>query len=188
MTHNLLSYILLGAFSSALALSSLACGGAVEENQIPEQNTPAHFDLFSCAIPTTCAPVCSHLGPEDCTIGSGAVACSGDLWASGKRGVLQLNDRPGPGNWQGDSLMFLLGDGRALVQQRSRECPNLDVGCDFEKMPWEYEAHQMCDVAKAPDTCQPGNCQDFPYVINCVPVDPDWTCEQASAAIAPASP
>lgn len=187
MTHKLLSYVLVVAFSSALALSSLACGGAVEENQIPEQNAPAHLDLFSCAIPTTCGPVCLHLGYEDCTIDSGAVACSGDIWATGKSGVLLLHDRPGPGSWQGDKLLFLMGNGQALVQQRSRECPNLGVGCDFEKLTWEYEAHQMCDVAMPPDTCQAGNCDNFPYVNNCMPVEPDWTCEQA-AAIAPASP
>jgi hypothetical protein len=188
MTHHLFSYVLLGAFSLPLALSSLACSGSVNEQQPPEQNTPAHTDLFACGIALTCAPACVHLGFEDCTIGSGAVDCAGDLWVNGKSGVLQMNDRPGPGNWQGDNLMFFFGDGRALVQLRTRQCPNLDVGCDFEKLDWQLEAHQICDVATPPDTCQPGNCTDFPYVENCMPVDPDWTCEQVTSALPPVSP
>lgn len=84
--------------------------------------------------------------------------------------------------------MFFLGDGKALVQVRTRECPNLEVGCDFEKLTWTLKAHEICDVAMPAATCQVGNCMDFPYVQNCMPVDPDWTCEQATAAVSPAAP
>lgn len=186
MKHTPFTGLLLGGLCLALTLGSAACGGTA--NAPPDQNVPAHADLFACGVPLTCDAVCVHIDFSDCNAGTGALDCSGNVWASGMSGTLQLNDRPGPGNWQGDQIMFFLGDGRALVQQRTRECPNLEVGCDFDKLTWQLQEHKICDVAATSATCQPGNCSEFPRVENCMPVDAEWNCEQVKMALSPATP
>ncbi|MDI1442564.1 hypothetical protein [Polyangium sp. 6x1] len=146
-------------------------------------STPAHVDLFACGVQLSCPEYCTHLGVGDCG-GAEALTCPGDLWLEGSSGAIQVNDRPGPGNWMGDKLTLLLGDGRALVQSRSRSC--LDSSCsDLQTMPWELAAHELCDVADPPDTCQPGSCSQFPKLENCVPLETDWTCGEVTAAMSP---
>jgi len=178
MTRNTL---FLGGLTSILALGLIACGNADETPNDPGTTTPAHADLFACSVELTCAAYCIHLSYGDCG-GPPTLACPGDLWAQGTPGALEVNDRPGPGNWMGDTRTFLLGDGTALVQQRTRQCPNGDF-CDLTSLPWTLGAHQLCDVKTPPTTCQPGNCSDFPLVENCKPLEKDWSCEAVTAAL-----
>ncbi|MDI1476245.1 hypothetical protein [Polyangium sp. y55x31] len=172
---------LLGGLSLVLALASTACGNAVQD-ELPE-NTPAHVDLFACGVQLSCPAYCTHLSYGDCG-GMEALSCPGDLWLEGVSGAIEMNDRPGPGNWMGDKLTLLLGDGRALVQSRSRSCDD-GGSCALGSLPWELGAHELCDVAAPPATCQPGNCSEFPKLENCVPLETDWTCGEVSAAMSP---
>jgi len=57
--------------------------------------------------------------------------------------------RPGPGNIQSDTLFVLLGDGQALAQTRSRECPGGEPSCDIEDieaMPWSVDRQRRCNM------------------------------------------
>ncbi|MDC3960468.1 hypothetical protein [Polyangium jinanense] len=166
-----------------LALGSIACGTAIEDE--PQATPPAHVDLFACGVQLSCPAYCIHLSIADCSGGgSEPPTCPGDVWLQGESGAIEVHDRPGPGNWMGDKLTLLLGDGRALVQGRTRACQ--DGGfCDLPNMPWELGAHELCDVADPPDTCQPGNCTEFPKLVNCVPLETDWTCGEVTTAMAP---
>ncbi|MDI3290930.1 hypothetical protein [Polyangium sp. 15x6] len=165
----------------ALALGSIACGSVVQDD--PENSAPTQADLFACGVQLSCPAYCTHLSYGDCG-GAESLACPGDLWLEGGSGAIEVHDRPGPGNWMGDKLTLLLGDGRALFQDRSRSCQGGEF-CDLANMPWELGAHQLCDVKTPPDTCQPGSCTEFPVLENCVPLETGWTCGEVATAMSP---
>lgn len=177
----LLRSVLLGGFSFALALGSIACSDTAGAPSVG----PEYVDLFACNVQLSCPMYCAHLGVEACD-GSGSINCAGDLWLSGTKGAIMLQDRPGPGNWMGDELTLLQGNGKALVQKRTRSCLDGGASCNPSDLPWELGAHELCDVKVPPSNCQPGNCELLPQVENCVPVEKDWTCAEANAAISPA--
>jgi hypothetical protein len=184
MKRNTLSFrtVLLGGFSFVLAFGSIACDGAVEAD--PVNTAPAHVDLFACGVELSCPTYCAHLGYGDCG-GPQTADCAGDLWLEGASGSIMFQDRPGPGSWMGDKLTLLLGDGKALVQERTRSCPDGEW-CTVEDLPWELGAHQLCDVKTPPPNCQPGDCSFIPTVENCAPVEKEWTCGEAKSAVSPA--
>jgi len=183
MQRNTLSFraALLGGCSFVLALGSIACGGSVDAE--PENTAPAYLDLFACGVELSCPTYCAHLGYGDCG-GPMTANCAGDLWLEGTSGAIMVEERPGPGNWMGDQLTLLLGNGKALVQKRTRTCP--PTGCNLDEMPWELGAHELCDVRTPPPDCAPGNCSFIPTVENCAPVEKDWSCEEAKSAVSSA--
>lgn len=99
--------------------------------------------LFECGLELSCAPLCSHLGWSDC---GGDFMCVEQVWGSGENGVLLLQSRPGPGGSESDTLLVLLGDGRVLMQDRFRSCPNNGFNCDLAAIPWSFGEQRRCDV------------------------------------------
>jgi len=61
----------------------------------------------------------------------------------------------------------LLGDGRALVQSRSRSCPSDDFNCDLRAMPWAVGAQQRCSVG-----------ENFSQLEDCVTAD--YSCNDVN--------
>ncbi|TKC99441.1 hypothetical protein [Polyangium fumosum] len=164
-----------------LPLGLVACDGEINEDT-PPNDVPAHVDLFACGVQLTCPAYCIHLSIADCSSGGPeTLGCAGELWLEGGSGALEVHDRPGPGNWMGDKLTLFLGDGKALVQNRTRSC--LDAPC--ETIPWELGAHELCDVATPPATCQPDNCSELPVLENCAPLETDWSCGEVATAMSP---
>ena len=105
---------------------------------------PSNEGLFSCELALSCTPVCTHLGGlGDC---GGDAACVESVWNSGESGVVLLQSRPGPGGYQSDTLFVLLGNGQALTQLRSRSCPDGDLDCNLEAIPWSVEDQQRCEM------------------------------------------
>lgn len=63
-----------------------------------------------------------------------------------------LQGRPGPGNYQSDTLIVLLSDGRTLRQTRDRLCPDGEPSCDLETIPWSFGDQQRCDESDSVST------------------------------------
>ncbi len=171
--------ILVCGFSFVLASAFIACGDNVDVDPAPQ-----YVNLFACGVDLSCPMYCSHLGIEPCT-GSGTVQCAGDLWLSGTNGAVMLQDRPGPGTWQGDVITLLLGDGKALVQERTRSCAD-GAACDVQTAPWNLEEQKLCDVKTPPSNCTQSDCMFLPMVENCVPVEKEWTCAEAKSVVSAA--
>lgn len=111
---------------------------------------PSSENLFGCSLELSCAPLCSHLGSwGDC---GGDAACVESLWGSGESGVFLFQGRPGPGNYQSDTLVVLLSDGRTLRQTRDRLCPDGEAICDLESIPWSFGDQQRCDESASIST------------------------------------
>jgi len=175
--------ILMAGSSLLLALTSISCSDDLPAPFVPP--APEYVDLFACNVPLACPMYCSHLGVETCTPNYDQPICAGNLWLAGTAGAIMLQDRPGPGSWAGDALTLLLGDGKALVQKRERECPDLGGTCDLTIIPWQLGPHELCDVKTPPVECMQDNCPLLPSVENCVEVEKDWTCDEAKSAVSP---
>jgi len=174
-----------GTLSLALAVGLVACGNSVASTGGEgggNSKEPTNVDFFSCDVQLSCPAICTHLGPGDCSNGANPLECPGALWLEGGSGAIQVQERPGPGNWMGDDLILLLGDGTAIVQRRERSC----IDCDPSTLPWVFDQPEHCDVAVPPDTCQPDACSELPVLENCVPLTKAMTCEEIATAIAPA--
>lgn len=90
--------------------------------------------MFGCGLPSRCPEITWHLDPYD---DPEAVRCAAELIVSGQPGVLRAADVPGPGGWEEETILFVEGDGTALMQTRERSCPDDDWECDLDSQPWQ---------------------------------------------------
>lgn len=161
-----------------------------EETETGETETegePAHVNLFTCGVVQACESIVLHIDPEP----PAALECAAKLVLSGEAGLIRALETLGGNLDETEQFVLLLGDGKALLQSRSRRCSFDDDDCDEKTVPWEPSSpHSICDVVVPEDlaaACGCGmddcpGCSWMPWgqLENCVGVE-DWTCEAALA-------
>ncbi|WP_438039007.1 hypothetical protein [Sorangium sp. So ce128] len=160
--------------------SDTTSGGGAE---VPE---PAALDLFACDFEPSCQPVTMHAYPSP----PEALSCAAKLVTGGGTGVLSSLLTPGPYIDETESLIFVLGDGTALVQTRERHCGREGMECG-PTLVWEAPSpHQICDLVVSPDleaACEEDaeGCGWWPWadVANCRAVE-EHSCEDVAALLA----
>ncbi|WP_437587368.1 hypothetical protein [Sorangium sp. So ce1000] len=145
-------------------------------------------DLFACGFEPSCEPMSLHVSP----IPPESLSCAAELVLGGGTGVLRSLLTPGPYIDETDSLIFVLGDGTALVQTRERHCGGEGMACGSTPA-WEPPSqHQICDLVVSPDleaACEADadGCNFWyvgeGYVTNCRAVE-EQTCEEVAARLA----
>ena len=107
-----------------------ATNGDTEGGSLPDEG------MFGCGLPSSCPEIIWHLEPYD---DPDRVRCAAELIASGEPGVLRATEAPGPGGWHEEMILFVRGDGTALVQTREQDCPGglEDYDCDLSSQPWQ---------------------------------------------------
>ncbi|WP_437764825.1 hypothetical protein WMF27_33245 [Sorangium sp. So ce281] len=144
------------------------------------------LDLFACSFEPSCEPVTMHSYPSP----PEALPCAAKLVTGGGTGVLSSLLAPGPYIDETESLIFVLGDGTALVQTRERHCGREGMECG-PTLVWEAPSpHQICDLVVSPDleaACEEDaeGCAWRPWadVANCRSVE-EHTCEDVTALLA----
>ncbi|MEM9459396.1 MAG: hypothetical protein AAGF11_34780 [Myxococcota bacterium] len=117
--------------------------------------------LFACEM----APQCDieyHLDPWD---DPSTVECAASLVLSGESGLILGQYVPGPGTYEEQTLVFVNGDGTAVVQSRERSCPD---ECELDVQPWDPPSNtQECTLGgleALADACEAGqSCQWWPW-------------------------
>lgn len=180
---------------TALSITQLtACDEGVD-TELPTTIEPMVEDLFACTGLNElieCETVVAHDDSEPLS----ALECAG-LAAYAGHGLIRTLDTPGPNIDETDTLILMLDDDQALVQQRSRHCDPSTEACSFEDLPWEpTRSQQICDVT-VPDmfaedcaaSCEAGECSCpwdpiFGGLANCRDVDEEWSCGDVAAHLA----
>lgn len=149
-----------------------------------EATDPA-LDLFACGFEPSCERVIVHIYP----IPPETLPCAARLVLGGGTGVLNSLLTPGPYVDETESLIFVQGDGTALVQTRERHCGREGMECGPTPV-WELSQHQICDLVVSPDleaACEAdaAECAFRPWgdVRNCRAVE-EHTCEDVAALLA----
>ena len=127
-------------------MALLAACGSDAENPAADAGVR---DLFACNIEDPCEPLCSHIGTGDCS-SAGTEACHESPGVAEPYRLIEQS-RPGPGDFQSDSLTIYLPNDMRIVQARSRSCGG-DASCDVEALDW---------VLAAPERCEGASCQPF---------------------------
>lgn len=144
------------------------------------------LDLFACDFELSCEQVVVHISP----VPAEALPCAARLVLGGGTGVLSSLLTPGPWIDETESLIFVLGDGTALVQTRERHCGREGMECG-PTLVWEGPSpHQICDLAVSPDVeaaCEEDGegCGWWPWVdvASCRDVE-EHSCEDVTALLA----
>lgn len=145
-------------------------------------------DLFACGFELSCQQFYHHTYPHL----TEAQPCAARLLVGGGTGVLSSLLSIGPYVDETESVIFVLGDGTALVQTRERHCgaPD-DPPCQADT--WEAPSlHQICDVEISPsmeEACEEDSEEECVWVpwsglSNCQAVD-DSTCNDIADRLAP---
>lgn len=167
-------------FPLLLLVFTVAC--ASETTMVDAPAEPP-LDLQSCGPRLACDEVCSHQGWGDCSSGDFAElrSCVDETLLASTPGAILNLERPGPGNWEGQILTIVIGDGTVVRQTRSRTCT--DVTCSLALQPWVVEAQERCRVFDDGTECAPqdgpsGNVCSPAAIADCevVPVDEELTC------------
>ncbi|WP_437793696.1 hypothetical protein [Sorangium sp. So ce693] len=144
------------------------------------------LDLFACDFELSCERVVVHISADP----PETLPCAARLVLGGGTGVLGSLLTPGPWIDETESLIFVLGDGTALVQTRERHCGSPGMECGPTPV-WEAPSpHQICDLVVSPDleaACEADTeeCAFLPWgdVTNCRAVE-EHTCEDVTALLA----
>ncbi|AUX39018.1 hypothetical protein SOCE26_004000 [Sorangium cellulosum] len=139
-------------------------------------------DLFACGFELSCQQFYHHAY----THLTDALPCAARLLVGGGTGVLSSLLSIGPYVDETESVMFVLGDGTALVQTREKHCGRPGMECG-PPPGWDAPSqHQICDLEVSPEVeeaCATDgegcSWSPWPGLTNCRAAE-EHTCEQVA--------